>query len=103
MVINQYIVGTGGTELDDQIPEESVHKIFKRDRDNANYIITESIHDFGFLECVIDENPKFTFIPVANTVATGGRKKRKTRKINKRSKKARRKNTKRNIRRKLKN
>jgi len=100
MVINQYIVGTGGTELNEKIPDEFLRETYERVRDNAKYTITESIHDFGFLECVIDETPKFTFISATNTVPAGGRKKRKTRKITKRSKKARRKTTKRNVRRK---
>jgi hypothetical protein len=103
LVINQYIVGTGGTELDEKIPDEFLQETYERVRDNAKYTITENIRDFGFLDCVADEVPKFTFISATNTVPAGGRKKRKTRKINKRSKKARCKTTKRNMRRKLKN
>ena len=103
MVINQYIVGTGGTELDDKIPEDSLSKTHERTRDNSKYTISESIRDFGFLDCVIGEVPKFTFIPVSDAVPAGGKRKRKTRKINKRSKKARHNKTRRNIRRKLKN
>ena len=100
MVINQYIVGTGGAELDEQIPEKSLYETYERKRDNSKYTITKSIREFGFLDCVVGETPNFTFIPATDTVPAGGKKKRKTRKINKRSKKARRKHTKRNIRRK---
>jgi hypothetical protein len=73
MEINQYIVGTGGTELDDEIPQETLDiKTFERKGDKAVYIVEECRHEFGFLECDIrdDSGPVFAFI---STKISGGK------------------------------
>ena len=58
MNIKQYIVGTGGTELD-KLPEGNGNDI---------YTVTKSIKECGFLTCdVSGPEPEFKFIPVPNT------------------------------------
>jgi hypothetical protein len=58
MNIKQYIVGTGGTELD-SMPEGNGNELYNE--------IT-SIEKCGFLECDVSGlNPTFEFIPVPNT------------------------------------
>jgi len=91
MVINQFIVGTGGTKLDDTILEEFWNKEYTRESDKVVYKITNSKQEFGFLECVITDDvigPVFKFIS-ANTVNKGGRstRKQRTRKRRSRNKK----------------
>jgi hypothetical protein len=86
MTIKQYIVGTGGTELD-SMP--------KGNSGNDIYTDIESIGECGFLECDVSGlNPKFTFIPdtdltainpTANLTAAadafgGGKRKRRSKK-----------------------
>lgn len=88
--INQYIVGTGGTKLDDEIPADFARSsVFPPPI--QSYDLRESIRDGGFLTCLLpatsDEEIIFNFIP-ARTV-TGG-KKRKTKKLKiRKSKKSR--------------
>lgn len=74
MKINQYIVGTGGTELDDDISKELSNNIkYNRASDNITYEVTENEHDFGFLECLIREGPPiFTFISATKKDFGGG-------------------------------
>ena len=58
MNIKQYIVGTGGTELD-KLPEGNGNDI---------YTVTQSKKECGFLECDVSGlNPTFEFIPVPDT------------------------------------
>jgi hypothetical protein len=86
MNIKQYIVGTGGTELD---------KLPLGNSGNDIYTDIESIGECGFLECDVSGlNPKFTFIPdtdltainpTANLTAAadafgGGKRKRRSKK-----------------------
>jgi len=76
-VIKQYIVGTGGTKLDDEIPVDyngTDHKIEVKDEisvDNngtdhkmgkMSYKHIQSIHDHGFLECTFP-NPSVDLAP----------------------------------------
>ena len=88
MVVEQYIVGTGGTKLDPKLPkalEES------REDSGITYTFEEEIQDHGYLECIVTEgsDPTFKFIPITNPdQVSGGRKynrtKRKTKKYKKR-------------------
>ena len=82
MEINPYIVGTGGTELDDPIPEEMIKdRKHTRVSDGTQYEIYECRQEFGFLECVIDNDatgPVFRFISA--DVKKGGKSSRMTRK-----------------------
>jgi hypothetical protein len=63
MKVNQYIVGTGGTELDEDIPITNV--IHSRD-DGVNYTVSECKKTFGFLECTLTakNDPIFNFVEV---------------------------------------
>ena len=63
MEIQQYIVGTGGTKLDDALPLER-QNIYTEN--NVTYTLEEEREECGFLECIInsDNNPEFQFIPV---------------------------------------
>lgn len=90
MEINQYIVGTGGTELDDEIPQEVMDiKTFDRKGDGAVYELEECRHEFGFLECDIreDNGPVFSFI----STKTSGGKQRTTKERKRTTKKGRKK------------
>ena len=82
MEINQYIVGTGGTELDDPIPVEMIKdRKHTRVSDGTQYEIDECRQEFGFLECVIDDDvtgPVFRFISA--DVKKGGTLPKMTRK-----------------------
>jgi len=81
MTIQQYIVGTGGTELDDEIPNIK----FKVTGGNMDYEMEECKAECGFLDCKLEEvlEPKFEFISIEQK---GGRKKTKKRKRNKKRK-----------------
>ena len=88
MIINQYIVGTGGTELD-----KDLHGIILQSHtaNKIHYHLKEEIQDHGYLECIVTEgsDPTFKFIPITNPdQVSGGRKynrtKRKTKKYKKR-------------------
>ena len=62
MNIKQYIVGTGGTKLDDEIPED--YNDSEYDIKNFNYKHKTTIHDHGFLLCDFptdSQEPKFVF------------------------------------------
>ena len=48
-IIKQYIVGTGGTKLDDEIPKDYNDK--KYEMGEISYKHIKSIHDYGFLDC----------------------------------------------------
>ncbi len=85
MKINQYIVGTGGTELDDEVsPSYLDIRHFKRPDGVMDYELEESICKFGFLECVTNKElpPTCTFIPSlspspSSSPSSGGRKTRR--------------------------
>lgn len=74
MEIKQFIVGTGGTELDDAIPNDIN---FVSSSETIHYSMISSKQECGVLKCEVDGlEPKFEFI---STLQTGGRKKSKKR------------------------
>jgi len=89
MTIQQYIVGTGGTKLDDALPIPiDTEKLYKSA--NVNYTLEEERKECGFLECVISisSEPIFQFIAIPSLV--GGKKyksKTKTKKFKSKTKK----------------
>jgi hypothetical protein len=80
MTIQQYIVGTGGTKLDDALPTPiDTEKLYRSA--NVNYTLQEERKECGFLECIIhiSNEPSFEFIAIPSLV--GGKKyKTKTKK-----------------------
>jgi hypothetical protein len=103
MDIIQYICGTGGTELDDDLNYDDNDKLKRSnvvDRNESlnltlNYLMIQNVHHNGFLECIIDSEDNFN-CNLIMTENTSGGKKRKTRKNksrkSKKSKKTRRRN-----------
>jgi hypothetical protein len=87
MTIQQYIVGTGGTKLDDALPTPiDTEKLYKSA--NVNYTLEEERKECGFLECIIhiSNEPSFEFIAIPSLV--GGKKyKTKTKKFKSKAKK----------------
>lgn len=77
MEINQYIVGTGGTELDDEVSASLNGGTFKND--NIDYILEDCQHTYGFLECILETGvePTFNFIPASPVSESGGSKQTK--------------------------
>ena len=58
-MIEQHIVGTGGTDLDDDLPNNVVDNF---ENDIISYMLDTSIHSNGFLECnIYDEVLDFVF------------------------------------------
>jgi len=49
-MIEQHIVGTGGTDLDDDLP---INVVDNFENDKISYMLDTSIHNNGFLECNI--------------------------------------------------
>lgn len=100
MVIKQYIVGTGGAELDDPLlrPDSDKNKInllnYQSYINDMKYIVHEDIQACGFLVCDILDKKGPTFTPIlfdkkGNKVNCGGRKRRrmtKRKKLTKRKK-----------------
>jgi hypothetical protein len=67
MVIEQYIVGTGGAELDTVIPVEPSKTIIQDMNIILSYVMKQNISTNGFLHCI--ENGKqlcFKFIDIMN-------------------------------------
>jgi hypothetical protein len=66
LVINQYILGTGGAEND------TLENNFKTlyEKDGLTYTLIENKVNFGFLDCVIknDGQMAFKFIEIDNEV-----------------------------------
>lgn len=99
--ITQYIVGTGGAELDD--PMTTHNGSFTYDNGNIKYNIIGNERTHGFLKCLIENNNvQFDFVPVEGgtgqaTAATtiGGKRKRKRRRTKKIKRKRLMKKTKR--------
>jgi len=76
MRIQQYIVGTGGTNLD-ECPIDSVDKIIENER--LTYVMTECKEKCGFLECNTNSDiPKFIFYEADFGGGKKIRKKQKT-------------------------
>ena len=90
MTIQQYIVGTGGTELDSALPADFAEKVQRVD--NITYSLEQEEARCGFLQCVVTEHgPVFTPFFVLSggnkkTKRSKGKKTKKTKKRNKRSK-----------------
>lgn len=89
MVIEQYIVGTGGAELDTAIPVEPSKTIIQDMNIILSYVMKQNISKNGFLHCI--ENDKelcFKFIDVNNNSNSFDRYSRKSKssKSNKNSK-----------------
>ena len=81
MKIQQYIVGTGGTDLDKCVGESNIGVEIENER--LTYTMTRCQEKCGFLECINTSSiPSFLFneIPIKG----GKRKTRKTRKTRKR-------------------
>ena len=79
MKIKQFIVGTGGTELDDAVPE-NINFVFSSE--TIDYQMISSKQKCGILKCEVEGlEPKFEFISIEQK---GGRKKTKKRRRNKR-------------------
>ena len=94
MEINQYIVGTGGAELDDEIPDDWTKH---HEKNGVTYDMKKNQRNFGYLECEYKSSKwNFKFVPVdvqgtpeTKTVDEGSRKskskskrKRKTKRNN---------------------
>ena len=70
--IQQYIVGTGGTELDDPIQPQNIHEWLQtptKFSENATYTLHNEQHSNGFIEYKIntDLSHQITFIPTEDT------------------------------------
>jgi len=98
MTINQYIVGTGGTELDPNPIDENFtveranqNQIFRTHAGDGIYELEDSIQNFGFLVCHYSDNLSFEFIPVEESGGKGKRRsKRKSKRRSKRNSKRKR-------------
>jgi len=75
MEIHQYIVGTGGTELDDEISTDLIGT--NTGDDLFRYQLLDSKKECGFLECTLTNNNilNFNFISV-NILREGGKNKK---------------------------
>jgi hypothetical protein len=63
MTIRQYIVGTGGTKLDDAIDGSHIDRKMI-ERFNVTYEMERSEEKFGFLDCrIVAGETDFTFVP----------------------------------------
>ena len=79
MKIKQFIVGTGGTELDEAVPG-NINFVFSSE--TIDYRVISSKQECGILKCEVDGlEPKFEFISIEQK---GGRKKTKKRERKKR-------------------
>ena len=87
MNINQYIVGTGGTKLDDIIP----YHLEVPTRSGINYTMNNVQYKCGFLECTIQDSG-IIFNPILLEEKSKGGKKYKQSKKNKKGKKYSRNN-----------
>lgn len=76
MIINQYIVGTGGTELDPDLPEDALLTISSP---NVKYSVISNKKQCGFLECTLTAQPTFKFISIPLPQEPLGGKRKKTR------------------------
>ena len=105
MMIEQYIVGTGGTVLDPKLPE-ATQKNYINNEGGITYDIVDEQQSHGFLECIIDEKnePTFQFIPLTE-LGEGKhntRKKKKTKYINRHTKRQAKRQAKRHTKRQAK-
>jgi hypothetical protein len=91
MNIKQYIVGTGGTKLDEIIPNDMTLPT----KPGINYTMNRFEKACGFLECTIDESG-IIFTPILLPQQLGGRKTKKNRKSRKTKKNRKSRKTKKN-------
>jgi hypothetical protein len=82
MRIQQYIVGTGGTELDSPLPLDYAERV--KTEDDITYTLEDEKAQCGFLECVVKEGG-LEFTPIFVPLKGGNKKTR-----NKRSKRSKR-------------
>ena len=88
MKIQQYIVGTGGTKLDDPLPLPlDTEKIYTKN--HVTYTLQEERNECGFLECIISisSEPSFQFIATTPSVVGGKKYKTRTKKFKSKAKK----------------
>ena len=66
MTIEQYIVGSGGTDLDPAVPPGLENTTYNNGL--IKYTFKKELREHGFLECIIemDEAPRFQFMPLKN-------------------------------------
>jgi hypothetical protein len=68
MTIQQYIVGSGGTDLDPKLESHLnvYHSTDSNHNTNITYTFTKQEHKYGFLDCHIEsgKEPIFEFIPI---------------------------------------
>jgi hypothetical protein len=82
LVIQQYIVGTGGTELEkkqyDHSKDSGVSETTEKYRINYNIIPNDNEYTHGFLVCKLDTDKNFSaeFIPADKFIEGGSYKKR---------------------------
>jgi hypothetical protein len=91
MHIEQYVVGTGGTKLDDPLEAflppraggypiqevvEVINRKMKPSEDGVMYLLKDEIRAYGYLRVTLAETPLFEFVKV---VPTGGRRTRRKR------------------------
>ena len=71
MIIQQFIVGSGGTELDPQVPPDLIEpdKTYTSKDGSITYIFEDEKCEYGFLECIIEKDtaPSFRFMPLETT------------------------------------
>jgi predicted MPP superfamily phosphohydrolase len=90
MVIQQYIVGNGGTELDKKSDYDYTTPNIHTFDDGDTYLCTMEEEKHGFLECVIDTTGP-TFIPHFVEGTSGGKKRKTNTKNKEKNTKTRRK------------
>lgn len=89
MEIKQYISGTGGTELDDELDnaDQRLNKgVINKVDNNMDYEMNENIQKVGFLKCKIDESENFICEFQDTSTLMGGRKTKNKRSIKRISK-----------------
>lgn len=91
MSIEQHIVGTGGTKLDDEIPKSELNQV--KTRGSVSYVMLEGERSNGFLECeLLGDAPEFRFHR-ASATELSRRRTRNTRRREKRTRGRQRKRT----------
>ena len=78
MNIEQHIVGTGGTKLDDAIPRSEIGKV--KTKNDVSYVMLNGITSNGFLECELENGePIFRFHKASGSELTRKTKRNQTR------------------------
>lgn len=92
MKITQYIVGTGGTKLDDELLSDKP-TTYNDESNGLTYVMETNLHNCGFLVCNVNGG-ELEFIPLLLSETIGGKKTRKRYKKQKKIKKTKRRNRK---------